>query len=231
MASALHGALIGFEAGLERLGVPAAGVRSSFVRVGRAGAAVPQQGTLQLRVDRADKAVVIEVSQEDARADGGHLRTKATLQAHVDVVCSLRSWVLDTVAVDDRGRELHDTRLVEQAKVKGREIKWTGADLGAPLRVNRALTTDWTWMHAVERLALIEDVSVHHVDVIEHLSLLRQGVRVQPSGRSVVAGQRARVWRVMGPGLCPRHAFVHADGHLMAWVTPMVGWFRTGRSA
>ena len=231
MASTLHGALIGFEAGLERLGVPAGGARSSFVRVGRAGAMWRQEGTLQLQVDRGDKDVVFEVTQEDARPDGGLLRTRATLQARVDPVCSLRSWAVDTVAVDPRGRELHETRLVEEAKVKSREIKWTGADVGAPQRTDQPLTTDWTWLHAVEQLARSEDLQVHRVDIIEYLSVLRQGVRVQPSGRSMVAGQRARVWRVMGPGLLPRHAFVHADGHLMAWVTPLVGWFRTGRSA
>jgi len=231
MASALHGALIGFEAGLERMSVPAADAAARFIRVGRTGMAARQGGSLQLRVDRGDKVVVIEVTQDDSRVDGGSIRSRTTLEASVDRFCSLRSWVSDTVAVDARGRELHDTRLVEQAKVRSRDIRWTGADVGAPQRTERPLTTDHTWMHAVEQLARTDDNGVLHVDLIEQLAVMRLGVRVQPSGRAQVDGQSLRVWRLRGPGLLPRHAFVGEAGHLMAWVTPTVGWFRSGRSA
>ncbi len=229
MPAALHGSLVGFESGLEQVGTVSPETSARFTLVARKGGALRPSGTLTLRVERGDPVVVIEVEQEVGRLNGGALRSRATIEASTDSVCSLRSWVLDTVAVDARGREQHDTRLVEHAKVKAREIKWTGADAGAPERSARPVTCDWTWLHAFGELAKSEDSGLHHVDVLEHLTVMRRLVRVQPAGRANVAGHRLRVWRMWGPGLLPRHAWLNEDGQLVAVVGLQTGWFRRGR--
>ena len=231
MGTGLHGALIGFEAGLDGMGVPVEGGRARYQRVGREGLYAPQAGTLLLQAERGEKRLLLEVTQEVARADGGLVRTRATIEADVDPICSLRSWVMDSVFVDARGRELYETRLVEEARVRSRDIKWTGADAGAPQRTERALTTEWTWMHAVESLVRTKTAGLLQADLLEELTILRTAIRAQPAGRCDVAGQRMHVWRLTGSGLAPRHAFVHPDGALMAWVSPSMGWFRSGRSA
>jgi len=230
MPAVLHGSLVGFESGLEQVGaLSSADTAARFALVGRAGGALRPSGSLTLKIDRGEKVVVIEVEQDVGRLNGGALRSRATIEASSDSVCSLRSWVLDTVAVDARGREQHQTRLVEQAKVKSRELRWTGADVGAPLRSNRPVTCEWTWMHAFGELANNDDDGVRHVDLLEQLTVMRSAVRVQPAGQADVVGRRLRVWRMWAHGLPPRHAWLDEDGQLVALVGIQTGWVRRGR--
>jgi len=127
----------------------------------------------------------LEVDQQIVNDEGGLHVVQAEIECLGDARATPRKWTLTSRFVGPDGKERPGQTTEQTASTDGASLLITVGDRVFKRDGSAQLTADWCLFDAVQRLACDMDATLTF-DVLEGLSLLKRGQRLQYRGRSSV---------------------------------------------
>jgi hypothetical protein len=176
-------------------------------------------GFLEIERKVSSAGISLKIESVVTQTTGAEQSTKAEILCAPDLLCTPKSWRVESMIVDAAGKPVQASRLAYSATAKGGVIEFQFGNRKRQRKAPLPFTSNWSLFDAVQRMPG-KDMQPLRFTLLEDLDLVKLNQRLlscEPSAVKAAGGKQLtlRCFEQTGDGILPFRYWLNEQGRLL----------------